>query len=315
MRKYIAYIACFCSFSLFGQQEILNTQFGYNKLVFNSAYAGVEKYTTITMAVRDQWNGIPGAPTNQLISASIPFKSKRIGLGVVASRYTIGIQERITLRGMYAYRFDLGPGKLSLGLEASGRRYVTDFTDDRLLAIDGIDPDPNLTLARFNNFTFNTGVGAYFKTKSFYASVSSPRLINVSFDEDKNSQLSKEKRHLYAMVGNLFELKNDWNLSTQILYKVAQNSPYDLDLQAGLIYKNDYHIGINYRVGGNRESAGESIALLFGIEPFEQLFFGFSYDFTLSALRSYDTGSLELLIQYSIGKKAKSSDIINPRFF
>ncbi len=315
MRRILIYIACLCSFTLGAQQEILNTQFGYNKLAFNAAYSGIEKHTTISMIVRDQWNGIVGAPTNQLVSASIPFAPKRIGIGIIASRYTIGIQERITFRGMYAYRFDVGPGKLSLGLEASGRRYVTDFTDDRLLAIDGIDPDPNLSQTQFSNFTFNTGFGAYFKTKSFYASLSSPRLIKVSFDENKSSLSTREVRHIYAMIGNLFELKGDWNLSTQILYKKAENAPYDLDLQTGFIYKNDYHLGINYRLGGNRESAGESVALLFGISPFDPLFIGFSYDFTLSSLRRYDTGSLELLMQYSIGKKATNPEIINPRFF
>ncbi len=315
MRRILTIICLLSACGIFAQQEILNTQFGYNKLAYNPAYAGIEGYTTLTSIVRDQWNGIPGAPENQLISASIPLRGQRVGLGFVASRYAIGIQERLNFRAIYAYRFTVGPGVLSLGLEASSRRYNTDFTDDRLLAIDGFDQDPSLIFEKVSLFTFNVGTGVYYRTQGFYFGISAPRLFNPSFDNEQRSTITKEERHYYVAVGNLFDLRSDWDLNTQILFKAAENAPYDIDLQAGLIYKNDYHIGLNYRFGGNTESLGESIAILFGIQPLDPLFFGFSYDFTLSTLRRYDTGSLEAMIQYSFGKKKQSEKIINPRYF
>ena len=303
------------SLHVIGQQDELHTQFGYNKMILNPAFAGADYYTSVTAMVRDQWNGLQGAPTYQLVSASVPFQKTKVGLGFVGKRTTIGIEENLELKAMYAYQIRVGQSKLRLALQAAGRRYNIDYTDDRIFAIDGINEDPNLLEQKFSTHTFNAGLGALYRIKKMYFGVSIPRLIRSKYGYEKSGDNTYEARILYSMIGSLFTVSETVKVSTQALFKVTENAPYDLDIQGGLIFKDDYHFGINYRMGGGQENIGESLALLIGLQPTAPLFFGFSYDFTFSSIRKYESGTLEAVIQYNIGRKKDHQHITNPRYF
>ncbi len=315
----IELLAIFClmlTLQLNGQQDALHTQFGYNKLVINPAFAGKEYYSSVSVMVRDQWNGFDGAPNHQLISASIPLQKSKVGLGFIGSRSSIGIEDRLELKGIYAYQIRLGLSRLRLALQATGRRYSIDFTDDRLLAIDGVNEDPGLVFQNYNINTFNAGIGALYTIKKMYFGLSVPRLLNAQYGQDRISDFTREERIMYAMFGYIFTVNDKVQLTSQVLYKATKIAPYDLDIQGGLIYNEDYHIGLNFRSGGGNENRGESLALIIGLEPTSQLFFGFAYDFTFSKIRRHETGTLEAILQYNIGKKSDSSQYItNPRYF
>lgn len=310
----IIYISCLLlgSCVVMAQQDAMYTQFAYNKVSYNPAFAAQLKYADFSIMIRDQWNGLDGSPASQILTAAIPWNKKSAGLGVIASRETIGITQVTNLRTMYSYGIQMDNGVLSGGLELSGRRYAIDFTDDRLVAFEGIESDPSLVDGIRTNFVVNTGVGFYYKTKAMYASVSAPRLLNIKY---QGLGLSEEVRHLYIMAGSIIEVNEDFDLLPQVLLKFAEHSPFDMDVQASIIYKKEYHAGINFRVGGAQTSLAESLAFLFGFRPVENLFFGFSYDVTLSPLRRYESGSLEAIFKYSLGENDPKETIINPRYF
>jgi len=298
----------------FGQQDGLFTQFAYNKLSYNPAYASQINYAEVGILFRDQWNGLEGAPMSQQVSGVVPFKKYRMGIGALVSKESIGIQESINLRTMYSYTVPTDFGNLSGGLEISLRSHSLDFTDDRLVAFETIGADPNLNNQTTTSYLFNTGLGFYFKNQTFFASVSVPRLLSNGYI-DNNLSESREERHLYVMAGTEITINSSFDFLPQILFKLAPNSPYDFDIQAGILYNKEYHIGINYRTGGNKNSLGESMSLLLGLQPLERFFLGLSYDVTFSQLRRYETGSLEAMIRYTFGNNNPKEILTNPRYF
>ena len=147
----------------YGQVQPLSTQFMYNKLALNPAYAGSEAYTELTAIVRSQWIGFPGAPKTQQLSANIPLFDQRVGLGITANSHSLGVTNFQTIEGSYSYRLKTSEsGTLSLGLQTSYRRYTIDFSDPQVVAIDGIANDPNIIGRNVNTNSLNFGGGIYY---------------------------------------------------------------------------------------------------------------------------------------------------------
>jgi len=120
--------------SVYGQVQPLSTQFMYNKLALNPAYAGAEAHTELIAIVRSQWIGFPGAPKTQQLSANIPLFDQRVGLGLTANSHSLGVTTFQTIEGSYSYRIKTSEtGTLSLGLQTSYRRYTIDFNDPQIV--------------------------------------------------------------------------------------------------------------------------------------------------------------------------------------
>jgi type IX secretion system PorP/SprF family membrane protein len=303
------------SFTCIGQQEQMFTQYMYNKMAINPAFAGNEDYLGLTAQLRDQWNGFPGAPEAQLLSVNLPRIKENVGVGFNLRRRTIGINKEYTASGIYAYKFLLGPGTLSMGLEASIRNRTTDFTDDRIIATQGIDIDPSIPSEKINKTFANLGFGIYWNTDKYFLGASVPKLIKNEIDFDNNDIVSTEVRHLMIMGGGIFKLNNDLDLSVQSLLKFAEQAPFDSDLTFGLILNKKYTAAMGYRLGGSDGDVGESIALLLSFQLTDQFMIGFSQDFTLSKIRKYDNGSFEMVASYAFGKSSERVVLLNPRYF
>ena len=298
-----------------GQQQQMFTQYAYNKMAINPAFAGNEDYLGITMQLRDQWNGFPGAPETQLLSANLPRFKDNVGVGFNLGRRSIGITKEVTFSGIYSYKFLFGSGTLSMALEPSIRSRVLDFTDDRLKASQGIENDPSIPNSKVSDIYANIGYGIYWNTEKYFLGASAPRLIKNDLDFDENDFNSTEVRHLMIMGGALFRINDGLDLSVQSLLKLAEQSPLDADLTTSLILNDRYTAGLGYRFGGSEGDVGESIALILSFQLTNQFMIGFSQDFTLSRIRSYDNGSFELVASYAFGKKQDKVVLLNPRYF
>ena len=120
--------------------------------------------------------------------------------------------------------------------------------------------------------------------------------------------------HLYGMVGVILRLNEVIKLQPQALFKYSENSPFDMDLNASLIFNNKFTAGLTYRAGGGNNSPGESIDLLLSAHVTPNVLLGLSYDITMSDLKEYNSGSLEVVLRYCFGTP-EGEEIINPRFF
>lgn len=314
-KRLLLFIFISTTFLLSGQQQQMYTQFMYNKMGLNPAYAGNETYLSATLLYRDQWNGFPGAPKAQVLTVNLPRLGKRVGLGLNFERQTIGITEKVTYELMYAYKFFLGEGTLSMGMNVSGRNYIQDYTDSRLFAIQDINLDPSIPQTVLSRNLINAGFGVYFNTTKFYLGASLPRMIRSDLDFDNNNLFSTEVRHLFLMTGGTFIVNNDFRVTPQLMFRAAENSPWGFDLNISGTWKDKYSTGLTYRTGGTKGDLGESLDLILGIQLSDRMMLGFAYDITLSRIRTIDNGSLEMILSYNFIPKKIKTIIVNPRYF
>lgn len=297
--------------ALFAQQEHQYTQFMYNKLLINPAYAGARGVPSVTAIYRNQWIGFKGAPQSALASFNSPFLSKRVGVGVTLSHQSIGLQRDFHMS--LAYSYDLVAGEnfsFRVGIMASLRSLGIAFSD----AQPNTGGDPSLGDSRVNDFYGNVGAGIYGTVgDQFYFGFSVPRIYSnaIGYVNNNTVLIAKEYQHYYATVGGILPIADDINLMPAILLKYVNNAPFDADINVNLDIRKKFTAGLSYRLGG--DGPGESVDLLAFWQATPQFGVGASYDFGLSSLKDYNAGSIELLVQADLKKRTKKMS--NPRFF
>ncbi|MCB0619025.1 MAG: type IX secretion system membrane protein PorP/SprF [Saprospiraceae bacterium] len=303
--------------TIWAQQEAHNTQFMYYKLGYNPGYAGSQEAPCFTGIYRKQWLGLEGSPELQILTFNMPLVNQRVGLGATVSRFAIGITEQVTANLVYAYRIRMGRGYLGLGLEGSVRSLTNNFQDNRIKATQPIELDGSIPLEQQQKFLLNFGAGAYYQGETFFVGLSIPRFLtnNIDFADGGTTTISREIRHLYLMGGFSIPLNETLSLQPQVLLKYVQNAPLDADINLSLSISNRYMAGITYRLGGSSVSGtGESLDVLLAAQLSEKFLLGVSYDLTLSEIKEYSTGSIELALRYCLGKP-EGEEYVNPRFF
>ncbi len=300
---------------LLAQQEEQYTQFMFYKLGFNPGYAGSQDGITISALVRSQWMGFEGAPQTQLVTFNMPLLNDRIGVGASVLRQTIGVTSYYTAEGVYAYRIPVGRGTLGLGLQGSVRLLRVNYTD--LEGTQSIDIDNAVPGAIQSKYVPNFGFGAYYSTERYYLGLSAPRLLqnNINLADEQNL-INRERRHYYFMGGLLLPLGEKVEFQPQMLLKYVPATPFDGDVNFNLVFVEKYTAGLSYRIGGAKNNnAGEAISLLLAAQLTDHILLGMSYDATLTELRHFSNGTMEVALRYSVGGRSTGKGYVNPRFF
>lgn len=299
------------------QQEAQITQFMFNRLMYTPAYAGSAEGACISGLYRKQWIGLEGSPDMQLVSFHTPLFQRRVGLGVNLSRQAIGITRQLTAEMSYAYRIPLGNGYLSAGLSGSVRYFAEDYSDPRIKGTQDIQFDPGVPQSQQSKYLPNFGAGIYYQAKDWYAGIGLPRMIegDIDFGGGAEEGISKEVRHYYALGGYRVHLSPSVDFHPQVLFKYVEGAPFDADIHLALELKDQFHAGVTYRLGGDSDlGAGESIDLVLGFKIQQRFLVSMGYDITLSKIRDYQNGTVEVMLGYCIaGPSPKAID--NPRFF
>ncbi|MEM9990674.1 MAG: type IX secretion system membrane protein PorP/SprF [Bacteroidota bacterium] len=296
------------------QQDEQYTQFMYNKLRYNPAFAGSDGKPVIGVVARNQWIGIEGAPKSQILNFDMPLAGDRAGIGINLTRAQVGMTQNITTDFAYAYRFDWLNGYFSGGLSASMRHISTDFTQARPTQ----EEDPSIPSGMQSKVVPNFGAGVYYHSKTFYLGLSIPRFLKTNIDlSDDGGTISREVQHYYLMGGVVIG-DEGVKLFPQALLKYTPNGPFDADLNLSFIFLERIIAGATYRVGGSRQNSfGESLDALLSIFLTENVLLGLSYDITLSELKRQTDGSVELSLRFTMsGDSSKAPRrIIDPRYF
>ena len=299
---------------LFAQQQPLHTMFMYNKLLINPAYAGYHEHPCATAIVRQQWLGFEGAPETQSLSMHGPLSSQRIGIGFNLEHRSIGVSSSTTIDGIFDYRIPAGEGTLSLGMQASGRFLKVDYTD--LKTVQDINIDPGVEVGVDDKFLANVGAGVYYNTSTFYAGISSPRLMSSDIDfEVNNLFIAREQAHFYLMTGVALRLDHKMSFVPQVLVRYTEAAPVSVDLNLGLHWREDHSIGVTFRKGGVDNRLLESVDVMATAKVLRGLRIGAAYDITMSELQDYSNGSIEVMLMYCFGEPAKPATFVNPRYF
>ncbi len=289
------------------QQDAQYTQYMYNTIVVNPAYAGSRGVFSAMGLYRSQWVGLDGAPTSFTLNMQTPV-SKRVGVGLSLINDEIGegTSKETYIDASFSYTIPTSDvGKLSLGVKAVAHILNIDFSR---LANYGAERDlPNVE----NRFSPNVGAGLYYHTDKFYAGVSVPNLLQT--DHFKNSDinssfLTQERMNWYLITGYVFDLNPNLKFKPAVLLKAVKGAPLQLDASANFLIHNKFTLGAAYRWDA-------AFSALVGFQISDQLMLGLAYDREITELgnATFNSGSFEIMLRYELRKRHKR--VITPRFF
>lgn len=271
------------------QQRPIFSQYMYNMLAINPAYAGNQQQLSVTALARNQWVNFDGAPKTQTLSSHSNFRNKNIGLGALLYHETIGVHSDIGAYFSYAYQIKFkNKHLLAMGLQGGVNQLTSDYT--RLKSA-GIDPN----LKYYKNLNPNFGTGVFYSTPTAYAGFSVPFLVNnkVMQRTEGLSMESSERRYYFLTAGKVIELSSNLKLKPSGLIRFQERAPLGFDTSLTLFIDNILNVGLSYR-------NHDALTTMFQIDLNENFSFGYAYDLTLSGLGDYTRGSHELMINYRI---------------
>ena len=278
------------------QVEPMFTQYIFNETFINPAYAGSHEGLAINMLYRDQWAGLKGSPKTQTFSMHMPVKKKKIGIGLSVLNETIGISKMFLVSGDFAYRIRMPSSALAFGLKGGFVNHVENYSDVNTI----VDGDRQFTNDVRKYFLPNAGFGIYYTIKrEFYASFSIPRLLQNKIDPSKQNGVVQNIGtlkiwHYYIATGYVFDVNENTKFKPSIMFKFVQNAPVELDVSLNFILGDMIWLGTAYRTG-------DAVSGLFGFQLSKLLRMCYSYDYTLTNLQKYSSGSHEFTISYDIG--------------
>jgi len=311
MKRYIILIITVLSAGfvnpLKAQQEAMYSQYMFNTLAVNPAYAGSRNVISAAALYRSQWVNMPGAPKTVTFTVDAPINEKKVGLGFQIFNDKIGITNTTGAFASYAYRIRMDKGSLSFGLQAGASQYRADLTQVDLGGTG--TPDDIAFREDVNKILVNFGTGVYYNSDKFYVGLSSPQLLNnklTDLDAESSNAFSGQRMHLFLAAGYVFPLNEDFHLKPSFLVKAVKGAPLEGDINGTLWIKDVLAIGAQYRTSAD-------IGAMVELQVSPQVRIGYAYDRSVTSLVNYNKGSHEIMLRYEFGfEKGK---IISPRYF
>ena len=303
MRTKILYFALFLTvISGFAQQDAQYTQYMYNTINVNPAYAGSRGVMSIFGLYRTQWVGLDGAPDTGAFSINTPIENSNIGAGLSVVTDRIGPTNEHVISGDISYSVPTSETyKLSFGLKASANLFNFDRTK--------VNPatDGDLLLQDISNdFSPNIGAGVYFHSDKLYLGVSVPNFLETKRYSDNTRAIYKERLNLYGIAGYVFDLSTNLKFKPAVLTKVVQGAPLQVDLSGNFMINEKFVLGAAWRW----DAAFSAMA---GFQINKGMYLGYGYDLETTKLKNYNSGSHEIFLRYELFSKPEK--IISPRFF
>jgi len=312
------------------QQEPMYTKYMFNSLSYNPAYAGSHEYMSVRLLYRNQWVGFEGAPESQTVTVHSPVND-RIGVGLSLYNDDIGAHASTGANLSYAYRFLLGPGKLSIGLQAGLSNWRADF--NQLKFRDPQSADASFAGISDSQWLPNFGAGVFYYSKLWYAGFSAPRLIeNKLGTADVGGgviESSRTRRHYYLSAGAALPLAGDdlifkpsfliknvglfsaFSSNNTGLFEIG--APTEFDIDASLLFFQTLWVGLSFRSAfeaASGDSSVDSVDAWISIQLANGIRVGAAFDQTINKIGDQ---SFELMLGYDFDYETKRMN--TPRYF
>lgn len=303
MKKvYLIILILFVAAPGFSQQLPQFTQYMYNTISINPAYAGSRDGFSAVGLHRSQWADFEGAPTTQTLSIHSPLSNDKVGLGLSIINDNAGYENYTYAYGDFSYRLDLSADvTLRLGLKA-GMSYYN--LEDELFTEPDVLSDPYFQ-DQLNRWTPNFGLGFYLSSQNWYIGGSAPKLINNDNNEF-SEYLALEQVHYYLTGGYVFDLTDNVKLRPTTILKATKGAPLSVDFTAAAIFNEKFYLGATYRLD-------DAVGGFLDVELFDGFRAGYAYEYPISDIRPYTSGSHEVLLIYEF--RFKNTRYKSPRFF
>jgi type IX secretion system PorP/SprF family membrane protein len=289
----------------FGQQLPQFSQYIFNGLHINPAYAGYKGEPYIQSTYRSQWVNFPGAPETFTVTADLSANEGTMGFGLSLMSDNLGPARTTGGLLTYAYRIKTGARSfLGLGVSAGFSQYSLDGS-----MLDPNDfPDSQIPEGRINLLTPNLNTGLFFHNDKFYAGFSVYNMVGKNALEKEDVALAYHDFHYYLTMGYLFDLSDNVKFKPSFLIKEVKGAPTSYDINAMFLFMERLWVGGSYRSnmkiwndnlleGLNNRNA---VAAILEIFPTERLRLGYAYDHNLNVLNAYRNNSHELSVGFYI---------------
>ena len=297
----IAFILFNCWIGV-AQQLPQFTQYMYNTISINPAYAGSRETLSVVGLHRSQWVGLEGGPTTQTLSIHTPLRNEKICLCLFIINDELGYENLSYIYGDFSYTIQTSEkAKLAFGLKAGFTSYSLD-PEYRQSQID----DPTIRGIE-DRWSPNIGAGVYWNTNRWYLGLSAPRILTTNNNREEGYQ-ALERISYYFTGGYVFDLGESTKFKPAMLLKATNGAPLSFDVTANFLFNEVFWIGGSYRINERASAIG-------GIADFQiskQFRIGYAYEYPLSDLRPYTSGTHEVLIMFEV---FKSKRVKSPRYF
>lgn len=304
LKNFFLSILLFVGVAAIAQQDAQYTQYMYNTVSINPAYAGSRGQMSIAALHRSQWVGLDGAPTTQTINIHSPVGYRGLGMGFSIVNDQIGPTSETNFDMDFSYTIQMAKeSRLSFGLKGS-----LNLLDIRFSELNQFTSDQTLQQDIDNRLSPNVGAGIYYHTNKFYAGLSVPRFLETSHFEESSLSTAKEQMNFYLITGYVWELNSFLKFKPTVLSKITQGAPLQVDVSANFMLNDKFILGAAYRWDA-------AVSGMVGFNISDGFLLGIAYDRETTALGSaaFNDGSFEVILRYDF--ISTKDNMKSPRFF
>lgn len=289
-------------FAGFAQQDAQYTQYMYNTINVNPAYAGSRGVMSIFGLHRTQWVGLDGAPVTNTASINTPINESNLGLGLSFVNDRIGPTNENTISADLSYSINTSETyKLSFGIKASANLFNLDVNK-----LNPADQGDQQFADLENKFTPNIGAGVYFHSDKTYFGLSVPSFFETTRYDDNSVAINKEKMSFYFIAGHVFDLSYNLKFKPALMTKATEGAPLQVDLSANFLIMDKFVLGAAWRWDA-------AVSAMAGFQVSDGLYIGYGYDMETTELKNFNSGSHEVFLRFELFQR--HNKIVSPRFF
>ena len=278
------------------------SQYMFNMINLNPAYAGNFGGDNITLLYRMQWVGVDGAPKTGTVSWDTRNVDSNVGYGLQLYNDRLGIESTTGFQGFYSYKLKLSYSTLTFGLSGGALNYQAAYS--KATTTSSNDPlfeqDINIILPTI-------GFGILYNANRMYLGFSIPAFLKTKIDINNTRYSTSANNHYFLTGGYVFDVSEGIKLKPSMLIKAAQGSALAFDVNINAWIQNTVGLGVSYR-------ANDALVGMFEIRITPQLTLGYAYDYLISNLKTFSTGSHELMMKIEFNQP-KNLRIISPRYY
>ncbi|WP_262924050.1 PorP/SprF family type IX secretion system membrane protein [Spirosoma liriopis] len=298
------------------QQDKMFSQYMFNMVALNPAYAGSRDVLSMSALYRNQWTGVEGAPQTATFTMDMPLNRERVGVGLQLYGDKYGPIQEAGGFVSYAFRIKVGNrSTLALGLQGGAASYNVNLADVRT-GPDGGQVDPAFA-SNITKLLPNFGTGIYLSNDRSYLSLSVPRLIKNKLSEyNVGNVISTQRRHAYLAAGFVVGVSPVIKLKPSLLIKYAEGAPLGFDGNVNIWFMDRIGLGVSMRRNqfSDWSSVGtDALVGLLEVQLSDQFRFGYAYDRTMNNFKDVAPSSHEIMLRYEFG--FGKNRVLTPRYF
>jgi type IX secretion system PorP/SprF family membrane protein len=296
-------LVIFMSTGVFAQQIPRYSQYMFNMLNINPAYAGNRDVATVNMLIRRQWVNFPGAPFSGSATYDKRISGSNSSFGGQIYSDRIGIEQTNGVQGFYSFTAPFENASLAIGTSLGILNYSINYARSNPFDVG----DPNLQMS-INGYLPTAGLGMLYSRERWYVGFSAPALLKTKINSNNQSVIRQARAdgHFFLTGGYIMPISEMLTIKPSVLLKAVSGAPIQADLNANIWYGDLLGAGVSYR-------HKESLVGMLELQLNPLLRIGYSYDHTTSRLTYYNNGTHELMLRMELGGSIKA--VTSPRYY